>query len=123
MTMTHRPGFALGSYLREARLAARLEQIELAERVGVSRSAVSNYETGKTEPNASTFVRWAQATGADLNWLAGGVADLNEKAPSRGGLGASLPDLDSNQEPADYRPAGEYPFYWLGVTSDWELVA
>ncbi|MGX5708301.1 helix-turn-helix domain-containing protein [Brucella lupini] len=37
--------------LTEARLASRLTQTELAERIGVSRQAVSSYETGDKRPD------------------------------------------------------------------------
>ena len=61
---------------------AGLDQAQLAERLGISRNSVSNYETGKTELGATTFVRWAEETGATLEWLAEGI---HAKAPAEAG--------------------------------------
>ena len=52
---------------------AGLEQAELAAKVGSSRTTISNYETGRSEPTATVFVLIAEATGASLDWLALGV--------------------------------------------------
>ena len=43
--------------LVEARKAARINQTELSERVGVTRQAVSSYERGEKMPEAETFLR------------------------------------------------------------------
>lgn len=45
--------------LSEARLAARITQTELAEKVGVSRQAVSAYEAGAKNPEPSVMARIA----------------------------------------------------------------
>ena len=50
--------------LSEARKAAGLSQADLAERVGIHRSAVTMYETGAREPGAEIFLRLLTATGA-----------------------------------------------------------
>ncbi len=47
--------------LREARKLQRLSQVELAEKVGVSRQAVSAYERGDKAPDAETFEKVADA--------------------------------------------------------------
>lgn len=47
------------SRLRDARKVARLSQTELAERVGVSRQAVSAYERGDKSPEPATFEKIA----------------------------------------------------------------
>ena len=49
--------------LRTARLIAGLEQIDVANALGVSSGSVSNYETGKSEPVVSVFVTWSRLTG------------------------------------------------------------
>lgn len=43
--------------LIDARKAARLNQTELSERIGVTRQAVSTYERGEKVPEAETFAR------------------------------------------------------------------
>jgi DNA-binding XRE family transcriptional regulator len=52
-----------GSNVRRARLAMGLEQAELAERVGISQSAVSMVEAGTNGFRDTTKLRLAQALG------------------------------------------------------------
>lgn len=55
---------ALGRLVREQRGKLHLTQSELAERVGVSRSAISELEAGRIEqPRAQVFARLAAALG------------------------------------------------------------
>ncbi len=58
----------------------------MAARLGVARTTVSAWETGKTEPSATNFVRWAHETGQPLEWLAEGVVCARR---------------DSNPQPSD----------------------
>jgi transcriptional regulator with XRE-family HTH domain len=59
-----------GVLVREARLIAGLSQGELAERVGTTQSAVSNWERGRDVPRVDTLGRILQACGfeADLTF-------------------------------------------------------
>jgi len=52
--------------LRQARMASRLSQGELAEALGVSRGAVGNYEQGLREAPFDYLVVWARACGVEL---------------------------------------------------------
>lgn len=52
--------------LREARSAAGLTQAELAERVGVTQSVVSAYESGRRQPSLDTLRRLVEGTGQSL---------------------------------------------------------
>lgn len=61
-----RPRLFVPERLTEARLAARMTQTELAERVGVSRQAVSAYEMGQKVPEPTTMQGLAQAVGQPL---------------------------------------------------------
>lgn len=60
----------LGKKIRSARLIAGLKQSDLAEIAGVSRSAVNEWEHGRTEPSASRMFAVARATGQPLDWFA-----------------------------------------------------
>jgi transcriptional regulator with XRE-family HTH domain len=58
---------SLGHLVREQRSRLHLTQSELAKRVGVSRSAISELEAGRIEqPRATVFVRLAAALGLPL---------------------------------------------------------
>lgn len=78
--------------LRIAREWAKLEQVELAERMGISRQAVGSAENGKSKPRKITLNAWALATGVPVTWLLTGQQNTpadpdgpgeGESAPSR----------------------------------------
>lgn len=62
----------LGERMRAARVLAGLDQIEMAEQLGVHRNAVSAWERGVNEPGALRLTRWAEITDRSLDWLATG---------------------------------------------------
>jgi transcriptional regulator with XRE-family HTH domain len=63
------PEWTLGDRLRKARESAKLEQRELAETLGISRSLVSHYELDRGKPNKSVMRNWAWACEVPLEWL------------------------------------------------------
>jgi transcriptional regulator with XRE-family HTH domain len=73
MTMLDSKTWTLADRLKKSRQLAGLDQDEMAKRLGIARNTISSYETGKSEPSATTFVLWAGMTGATLEWLAAGV--------------------------------------------------
>ena len=71
------PTNEVGILIRKQRDAMQMTVAHLAGRVGVSRNTITNYETGKTEPNASDLVRLAGALGCAINdLLHGGTASV-----------------------------------------------
>jgi predicted transcriptional regulator len=58
--------FAISSELIRARLRAGLSQVELAERMGTSQSAIARLESGRTLPSAKTLIRFAEATNSKI---------------------------------------------------------
>lgn len=77
---------SLGRRIKAARTLSGLEQIELAELIGIGRASIGSWERGETQPNATQFVRIARATGMTIEWLAEGIND--ELAPA--GAGANF---------------------------------
>lgn len=60
-----------------------MEQSELATVLGVSRTSVSNYETGRNDIPALVMIRWAELTRTSLDWLAwGGVRPEGFEPPT-----------------------------------------
>lgn len=53
--------------LRREQLGIR--QIDLAYAVGVSQSTMSDYETGRTEPNLETLLKIARVLKTSVSWL------------------------------------------------------
>ncbi len=65
------PTSALPTRIRKARLSARMSQAELARRVGVKRSAVTQWEHPLgTTPSMHHLIRIAIETGTCIEWLA-----------------------------------------------------
>lgn len=58
--------YALVEALVCARMAAKLTQAELAQRLGTTQSAVARLEGGRVSPSFATLRRYAEATGTRL---------------------------------------------------------
>jgi transcriptional regulator with XRE-family HTH domain len=56
--------------IREARVERNLSQVEVAERIGVSRVTISRWERGETEPKKTLFQSLCDALGNDEKELA-----------------------------------------------------
>jgi transcriptional regulator with XRE-family HTH domain len=63
----------LGGRLRSALAAAGITQTELADRLDVKQSAVSQWVTAQRTPDAPTIARIAGEVGATSDWLTSGV--------------------------------------------------
>ena len=59
--------------IRLLRTAQNMTQDQLAENLHVTRQTVSNYETGKSQPDIDTIVRLAEALQTDPNTLLYGI--------------------------------------------------
>ena len=55
--------------IRDLREDMDLRQIDLAERTGIDQRTISNYETGKTVPDAYTLIRLADFFGVSIDYL------------------------------------------------------
>jgi ribosome-binding protein aMBF1 (putative translation factor) len=60
------PEFEFSAELLRARLRAGLSQMELAERMKTSQSAIARLESGRTLPSTKTLLRFAEATGSKV---------------------------------------------------------
>ena len=56
---------SLGEVLRAHRERCKMTQELVAEKIGVSRQAVSKWEQGKTEPSTTNLVKLARLSGVD----------------------------------------------------------
>jgi len=56
------PEFEIDTELIQARLRSGFSQVELAERMGTSQSAIARLESGQTLPSTKTLLRFAEAT-------------------------------------------------------------
>ena len=60
------PEFEIATELIQARLRSGFSQVELAQRMGTSQSAIARLESGQTLPSTKTLLRFAEATGSKL---------------------------------------------------------
>ena len=64
----------LGERIRAARQAAGLSQEKLAERLGLTRQAVTKWETGQSAPSTENLLRLAEVLGVPMTALLGASA-------------------------------------------------
>ena len=60
---------SVGRHIRQLRMAKKLTQEELAEKLHVTRQAVSAWERGQTQPDLDTLERIAQALDTEVTAL------------------------------------------------------
>lgn len=65
-------GMALSSDIRRARMRKGFSQVELANLLGITRSAVANWEGGITLPCSAHLQKLALVTDVSYEWLATG---------------------------------------------------
>lgn len=59
----------VGERIRNLRIKKGLTQAELAEKLGVSRQAVNNYETGDAKPGDDLKKNMSEILGCNIVWL------------------------------------------------------
>ena len=57
----------IGQQIRDVRITKGLTQQQLGNRIGVTRSIITNYEAGRQNFTVSTLQKVATALGLDLN--------------------------------------------------------
>lgn len=65
------PAFTLGDRLTKARSTAGISVQEMADRLGVSRNTISNYEAERTRPPLAVLILWSQFCEVPEWWLLG----------------------------------------------------
>lgn len=93
--LTGDPGF--GRNLKTARGNAKLTMEALAERVGVTKGLVSQFEAGQTMPSVSVLMKLADALGVSIDALLLGNGHKRASQPVLPGMGlddriAALPE-------------------------------
>lgn len=77
------PQWNMADRLRKARESAQLEQSDLVEVTGLSRTTISAYENGHVAPRKSNLRLWAMATGVPVSWLENGDTPRGPNRPPR----------------------------------------
>ena len=87
--------------LRIAREYAGLDQVDLAERMEVTRSTISNAETGAGTPRRATVNAWALACGVPAKWIWTGQPPADNDDPNSG---LRIISLDSRRRVGTKKP-------------------
>lgn len=66
----------IGSKLKTLRKGRKFTQQELADKLGVTRATISNYEVGRRSPHISELQRFAEFYGVDLSYF--GISPKDE---------------------------------------------
>lgn len=74
---------SVGKQIKRLRTAKHMTQDELAEKLFVSRQTVSNYETGKSNPDVDMLARIAQVFETDVNCLIYGPPETPDRRKAR----------------------------------------
>ena len=69
----------VGKNIRRLRNEKRMTQDELAEKLFVSRQTISNYETGKSNPDIDMLLKIAEIFQTDVTVLIFGTSDMSER--------------------------------------------
>lgn len=73
----------IGSKLKTLRKGRKLTQLELAERLDLSRATISNYEVGRRTPHLSELHRFAEFYGVGLDYFGVDTQDESFELLSR----------------------------------------
>ncbi len=95
--MDAKPYAKLATALKDLRYTAGLTQEELAEKLGCTKGAIANYESGTREPSKAMYTRLSEEFGITR-------ADLIDIADGRKYLKISVPEyLQASTNVADYK--------------------
>ena len=85
--------------LKTLRTERQLSQLELATRLGISKSAVSMYEQGRREPDFDILNKIADIFQVDVDYLLGRTVSSSESEPVT--IAAHLDTSDLTQDELD----------------------
>ena len=94
----------LGARIAALRKSAGWSQGELAQRLGVSPSAVGMYEQGRREPGAALLVELSRQFGVTVDYLLTGRPDSSEESRVQSAMTSVLSDADEQLSRRTERP-------------------
>jgi transcriptional regulator with XRE-family HTH domain len=75
----------IGQRIKIARIRHRLTQVQLADRIGISKTSLSQIESGETpNPRMSTLIALADALQVTMDYLAGRKDEEGALEPAAG---------------------------------------
>ena len=93
----------IGNKLKTLRKGRKLTQVELSERLGLSRATVSNYEVGRRTPHLSELRRFAEFYGVGLDYFGVNATDESFELLSRAKSVFTSDDLSKEEKTRLYK--------------------
>ena len=90
--------------IKSLRTEAGIKQIDLAQRLNVGQNTISNWETGKSEPDSTMLKKLAQELGTTVDYLVGGPLPgkmSGVRIPVLGDVAAGIP-IEAITDIVDY---------------------
>ncbi len=84
----------IGNRIKELRTIYGITQVQLAEKAGISRSVISQYESNLVEPTATVVAKLALALNTSTDYLLGLEDDFGVKVESDEGLSANTQEKE-----------------------------
>ena len=94
----------IGKQIKELRLSRGWKQVEVADKVGLSRSAISNIEAGKRAMTLSTLKRFCEIFQIDVSYFQIETENFNDALDLTSRLEAIFnSDIDESKKDEIYR--------------------
>lgn len=106
---------SLGSRIYEQRTAHKLSQVDLADRLEVSRQSISKWETDASVPELDKLVKMCEVFGVSLDWL---VLGREPAAPQSAPVAVQLPALSQGTVGAALIALGLFAFILMAAVRD-----
>ncbi len=81
--MDHETKTALADRLKKVAAQFGLQEQELAQRLGISKQAMSNYTQAKNEPKPSLLIQLVKIFGINPSWLLMGEGEMLQPDPAK----------------------------------------
>ena len=94
---------SIGNKLKTLRKGRKLTQLELSEKLDLSRATISNYEVGRRTPHLSELRRFAEFYGVGLDYFGVETTDESFELLSRAKSVFSNPDIPNDERERLYR--------------------
>lgn len=115
----------IGTRIRELRKAKGLTLQQLADVFGISRASVSEWESGRSKPDAGRLLKLAEVLGATIEYLLNGdkgPAFASAEAPLRRTKKQSLNIVDNSESNITEWPVGKLPLISWVQAGDWSEI-
>jgi transcriptional regulator with XRE-family HTH domain len=113
---------SIGTRLKEARKAAGLTQVDLAERSGMKQSTISDLEIGKSR-GTTNLALLASIVGVNALWLETGKGSRTTKSPTEGSSSVGESRLPASEPGLQWISSEEYRLLtnYRASTSGWKM--